>query len=129
MGNFTVFGIDFGMSTTIIATYRVGSNNDPEPITIGTSKIIPSALRLGNEPGCVEDFGEEALAQAGDYPDRTYYNFKCFIGTPKIFKCPYGVISADELAGLYLGQLYDLLVAGQFGGAHPNKDNFETKIG
>jgi hypothetical protein len=129
MGQKTIIGIDLGMSTTIISSFIVGLRKSPEIVPILDQKIIPTAIRLGNEPGVVAEFGTKALKEASKFPEYTLFNFKSAIGTGNSLSTPFGDILADDICILYLRSIRENLVKVQYGSSSFGNGWFETKIG
>ena len=76
--------IDFGTTQTSVAILNEGSNREPEIIEIHDGqrvvKAIATAIQL-DENGNILYFGAGALAKSENAPERTFQNFKVFIGS------------------------------------------------
>ena len=76
--------IDFGTTQTSVALLSEDSIHEPEIVqsrdsSQKTEKAIPTALQL-DEDGNVLYFGAKALDKSYEAPERTFQNFKVFVG-------------------------------------------------
>ena len=115
--------IDFGTTQTSVAILNEGSNREPEIIEINDGqrpvKDIATAMQL-DESGNILHFGARALAKSEDAPERTFQNFKVFVGSKdKTFQVQTAqeTYTPDKLALLYLTQLRKLIEEQFFNGS------------
>ena len=115
--------IDFGTTQTSVALLSEGSIHEPEIVQIRdssqkTEKAIPTALQL-DEDGNVLYFGAKALDKSYEAPERTFQNFKVFVGkNPKEYhrKTEQNIYTPGDLALLYLTKLRETIEEHTFNG-------------
>lgn len=129
MAQKTILGVDFGMSKTIVSIYSEGSNLDPDVLNIGNSKIVTSALRLNEQLSDVEEFGDEAILEIDQYPERTFFNFKSLLGRGFIYKETSRQITPEFLTELFLKAIRNQIEIDQYGGCCLDKNNIYTRVG
>ncbi len=115
--------IDFGTTQSSVALLNEGSNREPEIIEINDGqrvvKAIATAIQL-DENGNILHFGAKALAKSEDAPERTFQNFKVFVGSKDNtyqLQTAQNDYTPDRLALLYLTQLRKLIEEHYFNGA------------
>ena len=115
--------IDFGTTQTSVAILNEGSNREPEIIEIHDGqrvvKAIATAIQL-DENGNILYFGAGALAKSENAPERTFQNFKVFVGSKdKKFQLQTAqeIYTPDKLALLFLTQLRKLIEERYFNGS------------
>ncbi len=98
----TILGIDFGTTTTVVAQTTPKSKFGPELIEVDGLKRIETVIRLDPTGKNVERIGEEAWDEFFRYPERTFFDFKPYIGSGKSWPINGRTISAFDLSVLFL---------------------------
>ena len=100
-----------------------GSNREPEIIEINDGqrvvKAIATAIQL-DENGNILHFGAKALSKSEDAPERTFQNFKVFVGSKDNtyqLQTAQETYTPDRLTLLFLTQLRKLIEEHYFNGA------------
>lgn len=118
----TFLAIDFGTTQTSVARLMEGSERPPEVIEVNdgqrTVKAITTAMQL-DEQGNILYFGAKALAKAEEAPERTFQNFKVFIGHNDLYqsKTEQNTYTPDDLARLFLVTLRKQIEDSYFNGS------------
>jgi len=98
----TILGIDFGTTTTVIAQTTPKSKFGPELIEVDGLKRIETVIRLDPTGKNVERIGEEAWDEFLRYPERTFFDFKPYVGSGKSWPINGRTIAAFDLSVLFL---------------------------
>ena len=111
----TFLAIDFGTTQTSVALLKETSKQAPDVIEIHdgqkTVKAIATAVQLDDNKN-ITYFGAKALAKAEDAPEKTFQNFKIFVGKQGRnyqLKTEQNECSPDELALLFLSRLREMI--------------------
>ena len=119
----TFLAIDFGTTQTSVARLKEHSKQAPEVIDVNdgqkTVKAIATALQLDDYQN-ITYFGAKALVKAEEAPERTFQNFKVFIGkNSKAYqlKTEQNSYTPDDLALLYLRKLRETIEEHYFNGS------------
>ena len=118
----TFLAIDFGTTQTSVAMLKEHSKQVPEVIEINdgqkTVKAIATALQLDDYKN-ITYFGAKALVKAEEDPEKTFQNFKVFVGKNSRefqLKTEQNSYSPDDLALLYLRKLRETIEEHYFNG-------------
>lgn len=118
----TFLAIDFGTTQTSVALLKETSANEPDVIEINDGqravKAIITAMQLDLN-GNIAFFGAKALAKAEDAPERTFQNFKVFLGKEDgsyQLKTEQEEYTPDMLSLLFLTHLRELIEEHYFNG-------------
>lgn len=110
----TILGIDFGTTTTVVAQTTPESRFGPELIEVDGRKRIETVIRLDPEGRNVERIGEEAWDELFRYPERTFFDFKPYIGSDKSWSINGILFSAFDLSVLFLQAVREKIEAQLF---------------
>ena len=101
----TFLGIDFGTTQTTVTMIKEGSKSfDPNVVEIDGKRAVDTALRLDGEDNVLL-FGRDALDRIHENPDDTFYNFKPYIGSAKIYNSSCKAYTPEDLAQIFLKHL------------------------
>ena len=127
-------GIDFGTTKTILV--RKTGSSSPSPVQIdGCTGQIETVFRLNDNATEIEAFGIEAWEEIGLHPNRTFFEFKPYVGTDKlfIFQNDAGDLRkefyADALSEMFLTELRKRFEGQFLNGAAVSSDDYYTIVG
>lgn len=119
----TFLAIDFGTTQTSVARLQEHSKQAPEVIDVNdgqnTVKAIATALQLDDHQN-IAYFGAKALEKAEEAPERTFQNFKVFVGKNSReyqLKTEQNSYTPEDLALLYLRELREKIEEHAFNGS------------
>ena len=118
----TFLAIDFGTTQSSVAVITENSTREPQVIEINDGqrvvKAIATAMQL-DITGHIAYFGAKALSKSEDAPERTFQNFKVFVGSKENTyqqKTAQYQYTPDKLAALFLNHLRELIEEHYFNG-------------